>query len=202
MAKPQFDEEAIRAALQSILSEINDCDDPSELNELRRIFRSSVPLFRRAYVAGYLLKKVRLSGAPQGRREERPGRDRRKEGPRPERNESGRSSADERKASDERKPSEERKASEDRKAPAAPREDQVTLFVGIGRTRRVFPRDISALLMESCKLEKDDIGIIKILDNYSFVDVNMEKAQSVIDTLNEFEFRGRSLSVNFAKKKE
>lgn len=202
MAKTQFDEEAIRAALQNILTEIHDLDDPSELNELRRIFRSAVPLFSRAYVAGYLLKKARISSPGQsGRREER---SQREERPRNE----GRM-REERREKKEKRPQDEAR-SQSAAASAGvnavdspvPKENQVTLFFGIGRTRRVFPRDLMALLLETCKLDKDDIGVIKILDNYSFVDVHTDKAQAVIDTLNEFEFRGKSLNVNFAKKKE
>jgi len=165
MAKHQFNEEAIKANLKSILEEIHDTKDPTELNELRRIFRSAVPLFSRAYVAAWLLKKAKIvTSLPvknDGKEERRSSRDNRE-----------------------------------------PKENQVSLFIGIGRTRRVYPRDLMGLLIDTCKLEKDDIGSIKILDNYSFVDINTQKAQGVIDTLNDYEFRGRSLSVNFAKKKD
>jgi hypothetical protein len=189
MPKFQVDEEALKASLAAILEEIDSLDDPEELNELRRIFRKSVPLFRRAYVAAWLLKKARLpvSGEGNGRRQNRE--------PRPPR--------ETREAREAREPKEPREPREDRETEAGvSRENMTTLFVGIGRTRRVYPRDLMGLLLENCQLDKDDIGNIKILDNYSFVDIANEKAQAVIDTLGNFEFRGRPLNVNFAKKKE
>lgn len=204
MPKVQLDEAALKASLAAIIEEIDSIDDPEELNELRRIFRSSVPLFRRAYVAAWLLKKARVAGLSDGAsrrgREPRPARENR-EAREPQPAREAREPREPREAREApaaaREPREERES----EAPAA-RENMTTLFVGIGRTRRVYPRDLMALLTENCQLAKDDIGGIKILDNYSFVDVANEKAQSVIDALANFEFRGRPLNVNFAKKKD
>ena len=194
MAKQQFDAAGIKASLESILDEIHSTDNPEELNQLRAIFRKSVPLFSRAYVAAYLLKKAGINGAgevpgrritpaPVAKRENRPVREPRE--PRPA-----------------REPREPRESSEDRTDQSIERENMTTLFVGIGRTRRVYPRDLMGLLIEQCELPKEVIGNIKILDNYSFVDIHNDHAQAVIDKLNNSEFRGRTLSVNFAKKKE
>jgi hypothetical protein len=199
MARPQFNDESIKASLQSILDEIHAIDNPDELNELRRIFRASVPLFSRAYVSAWLLKKAGISGAgelPQRR-------------PAAPVHENSRTIRQPRPAREPREPREPKEKQEPREVrddrstelPAS-RADMTTLFVGIGRTRRVYPRDLMTLLVENCKLDRDSIGNIKILDNYSFVDISNEQAQAVIDTLNNLEYRGRTLSVNFAKKKE
>lgn len=202
MPKPLIDEEALKANLAAILDEIHSLDDPEELNELRRIFRQAVPLFSRAYVAAWLLKKARVNGAGDqgGRRgnrdsgrENRPAREARPP----------REARETREPKEVREPKEAVENREERDAEMnVSRENMTTLFVGIGRTRRVYPRDLMALLLENCQLDKDDIGNIKILDNYSFVDIANEKTQAVIDTLGNFEFRGRPLNVNFAKKKE
>ena len=205
MPKFQFDEEAIVTSLQAILEEIHSLDDPEELNELRRIFRKAVPLFSRAYVAGYLVKKARIAGSGDGVFKTRSPQ---KEAGRPNREPPpARPPREQKPVREPRPPREPREAREPREEheaeiPTVSREDMTTLFVGIGRTRRVYPRDVLALLQENCTLEKEDIGAIKILDNYSFVDIANDKAQAVIDTLGNFEFRGRPLNVNFAKKKE
>ncbi len=77
-----------------------------------------------------------------------------------------------------------------------------TLFLSIGKNRRVYPRDLVQLLMAAGGLSKADVGDIKILDNYSFVEVDEKSAASVISRLDGIEYRGRNLTVNFAKKRE
>jgi len=154
----KLDEESIKNTLQSILAEIQETDDPEELNEFRAIFRKNVPLFHRAYVAAWLIRKLVPSSVVEN--------------------------------------------TGSRKTPAVPREGMTTLFIGIGRSRRVFPRDLMGILVEKTGIAKEQIGTIKILDNYSFVDIANDKCPEVIEKLNNLEFRGRALAVNFAKKKD
>lgn len=82
------------------------------------------------------------------------------------------------------------------------RTDLVSLFVGIGKSRRVYPKDLVGLILDTTPAKKDDIGIIKILDNYSFVEIAPEKADEIIRNLNGMTYRGRTLNVNYAKKKD
>jgi len=76
-----------------------------------------------------------------------------------------------------------------------------TLFLSIGKNRRVFPRDLVQLLFAAGQIAKSDIGDIKILDNYSFVEVEEHLASAVIGRLDGIQYRGRHLTVNFAKKR-
>lgn len=85
-----------------------------------------------------------------------------------------------------------------RKRPTA----TASLFISIGKNRRVFPRDLVQILITSGKLQKGDIGDIKILDNYSFVEVDESKASEVIALMDGSLVRGRRITVNFAKKRE
>ena len=75
------------------------------------------------------------------------------------------------------------------------------LFISIGKNRRLFPREIITLIISKTKIPREDIGMIRILDNYSFVQVRDSKADQIIETLNGIKFRGRTLTVNFAKQK-
>lgn len=77
-----------------------------------------------------------------------------------------------------------------------------TLFVGVGKNRKVFPKDLSQLFADNASVPRSDIGDIKILDNYSFVEVASKHAKPAIDSLNGMDFRGRKLTVNYARKKE
>jgi len=76
-----------------------------------------------------------------------------------------------------------------------------TLFLSIGKNRRVYPRDLVQLLFAAGQVSKADIGDIKILDNYSFVEVEEKVAPAVITRLDGIQYRGRHLTVNFAKKR-
>ncbi|MFP4301533.1 MAG: DbpA RNA binding domain-containing protein [Spirochaetaceae bacterium] len=80
--------------------------------------------------------------------------------------------------------------------------EMTSVFIGIGKNRRVFPRDLVALFTEVEGISGDDIGQIKILDNYSFMEIKEDRAQTAIDAVNGREFRGRKLNVNYARKKD
>lgn len=75
-----------------------------------------------------------------------------------------------------------------------------SLFINIGKNRRVYPSDLIQLISKSANIEKSNIGNIKILDNYSFVNISETIADQVVTSLDNTEYRGRTLTVNFAKK--
>jgi hypothetical protein len=81
-------------------------------------------------------------------------------------------------------------------------EDSVRLFFSVGRSRKVFPREILGLIISKVQTAKEDIGVIRILDNYSFVQVRKTAADDIINTLNGMVFRGRPLLVNYARAKK
>jgi ATP-dependent RNA helicase DeaD len=77
-----------------------------------------------------------------------------------------------------------------------------TIFVSIGRNRRVFPKDLSKLFTQVPGITTEEVGSIKVLDNYSFIDIPAHIAQAAIDKLDGSDFHGRKITVNFARKKE
>jgi len=81
-------------------------------------------------------------------------------------------------------------------------QDMKTLFVSIGKNRRVFPRDLSRLFSGTLEIKAGSIGNIKVLDNYSFIDVPEPLAERAISLLDGKDFRGRKITVNHARKKE
>ena len=80
-----------------------------------------------------------------------------------------------------------------------PEEESKRLFISIGKNRRLFPKEIISLIMSNTTAAREDIGVIRILDNYSFVQVRSTKADEIIEKLSGFKFRGRNLTINFAK---
>lgn len=82
-----------------------------------------------------------------------------------------------------------------------PEEESKRLFISIGKNRRLFPKEIISLIMSNTSSKREDIGNIRILDNYSFVQVRDLKADEIIESLTGLKFRGRTLTVNYAKPK-
>ena len=80
--------------------------------------------------------------------------------------------------------------------------ESISIFMSIGRSRRVFPRDIISLLIQNADVSRERIGDIRILDNYSFVQVMTEDADNIIEKLNDLPYRGRNLSVSYSRKPE
>ncbi len=167
---------ATKARIAEILDKIKTEADPVALNEYRALIRKQVPFFMRTYVAAYLLMQAE-QGAGKKRGQEH---SRRRPGDRePERRQ------------------ERPKAEAPRKE--LPEDEAARLFMSIGRNRRVFPREILGLIMSETSVAKEDVGSIRILDNYSFVQVRKESADEIISALDGKQFRGRTLAVNYAR---
>jgi len=59
-----------------------------------------------------------------------------------------------------------------------------TIFISIGRNRRVYPRDLVGLLVSVAGLDRDRIGDIRVLANYSFVQLFKDDTDKAIAALN------------------
>ena len=79
--------------------------------------------------------------------------------------------------------------------------EMARLFVSIGKNRRVFPRDLSKFFMNRLELQRSEIGEVKVLDNFSFIDISLDHAQTAISKLSGVNFRGRRITVNLARKR-
>ena len=76
-----------------------------------------------------------------------------------------------------------------------------TLFVSIGRRRKVNPRDLLKLFQKALDVKSTQIGPIKVLDNYSFIDLEESLSKKAVEIMNGMEYRGRKISIDFAKKR-
>jgi len=80
-------------------------------------------------------------------------------------------------------------------------EESKRLFFSIGKNRHLFPREVIMFICSKTQVPREDIGSIRILDNYSFVQVRDTRADEIIEALNGLKFKGRTLTVNYAKPK-
>ncbi|MDR0586371.1 MAG: DbpA RNA binding domain-containing protein [Treponema sp.] len=183
----KIDEESLVRRIHSLLDEIQTEAEPQLLNQYRSVFRKEVSFFRRSYLAAYLLLLAEQGKTFKRRRDSRWAEDNR-ENFRGEVSGKGGARREDFRSQEE--------------AHFLPEEDAARLFVSIGRNRKVFPREIIGLLNTKARITRDDIGGIRILDNYSFVQVRNAVADAVIKALNGQNFRGRTLTVNYARIKK
>jgi len=175
-----MNEEGIRKRIRTLLEEIQNEADPVLLNRCRSIFRQEVSFFRRSYMAAYLLLLTQEGKAAVSS--------------------SGIRNADAGNRGRRAKSPDIGNGKEQAEAPRSlSEEDSVRLFISIGRSRKVFTRDILSLISAKANVARDDIGTVRILDNFSFIQVRNSAANVVIQALNGFNFRGRTLTVNYAR---
>lgn len=186
-------EEQIAAFLKDAVSRVESASeaDVKVLNQIKKLFKKNVPFSRRNYVAAYLIKNANL-GFRSNRFNNRNDRFNRNE----------RSDRSERFNSNSAR--EEKHVAAEEKAPRITIDASVagTIFISVGRSRGVFPRDLVGLLVSVAGFDRSRIGEIRVLSNYSFVQLFAEDCDKAIKALDGYEYRGRKLSVSFSKKKE
>jgi len=175
---PGFDAEKTKKIISLVLEKIKTDVDIPTLQEYQKLFKKETSLFNRSAVAAFLLMLCDQGGDPS------------------------------QKLKDYRRPVSSRHASSklsknddisDAQRYTLSEEESTRLFFSVGRSRRVFPREIIGIINTKTTTPKEDIGAIRILDNYSFVQVRDSAAENIIQALNGMVFRGRPLTVNYAK---
>jgi hypothetical protein len=193
-----INEEKIKNHLDAILQSIQTEADPHLLNQYRALIRKNVSFFQRSYLAAYLLM---LQEQPQGR-QRAPGSDKPRNKSKIRNNSIGAESVRETEPARQGRRQEQQAAQQPPAPVALPEEEAARLFISIGRNRRVFPREILGLICSRTSVLKEDIGTITILNNYSFVQVRNSVAAEIVETLNGAGFRGRTLTVNYARTRQ
>ena len=205
----ELNEAQLEDFLKSATEKVKTSENVDLLSDLNKLFKKNVPLTVRKYVIAYLLKEALKHYHPFGNRRDRFERnerfdrnDRNQRNNRQERN--FRQDYHQERAEAAEETTETAAAEEER--PRHPRveipEDQATsIFISIGKNRRVYPRDLVGILIAIAGIDRERIGDIKVLANYSFVQLYTEDAQTAIDKLNGYDYRGRKLAVSYSRQK-
>lgn len=193
------DDEVVTGSIDRILRGLRDEKDKADLARLRAQIRRQVPFLQRSAFMAYLLKTLlppRSAPEGVGRQPDKAGyadsAGRREPAPeqaaRVSRGRFGRSMEFAR-------PSKQA-------AVGASHQEFTQLFVSIGRNRRVYARELTELFTEKLQLGAHELGSVRVFDKYSFVDINPARADEAITKLSGSEVKGRTITVNYAKKKE
>jgi hypothetical protein len=177
----KLDKEKAKRNIEVILDKIHGDTDLALLREYHSIFKKEISLFSRKWAAAWLLmyydkKEIPVMRTDKPDVSKKPDISKNVKTPAPE---------------------------EKSLSPSAslPEEESKKLFISIGKNRRLFPREMLSIIMSKTSAAKEDVGMIRILDNYSFVQVRDSKADEIIKALNGTKFRGRTITVNYAKPK-
>jgi len=202
----EINEQQIKEFLESATNKVKTQEDIETLEELRKLFRRDVPLTVRKYVLAYLLKEALKHShsytASSNKKNDRNDRNYRNEKHEKQQKEFKKSAEKAYSKPAATEPAE--SSAEDRphheRVIIAP-EDATSIFLSIGRNRRVYPRDLVGLLIGVGGLDRERIGDIKVLANYSFVQLYTDDCEQAIEKLNGYEYRGRKLTVSYSKQK-
>jgi ATP-dependent RNA helicase DeaD len=206
------DEQVLAGAISDILRRLRAEEDPAELARYLRLLRRHAPLGRRAAVAAYLLKQVYGAlGSPPATRKPQAGA----AGPQAGAVPGSRAVPGARAASGGRAipavprasgSGRRRRAAAEKATPPAERarakEGFTRLFISVGKSRGVYPKDLAALFGDRLQIDRSRIGDIRVLDNYSFLEIDSALAERAIAELSGSELKGKQISVNYARKKE
>ena len=176
----RFGNEIAEKKLKEILDRMQRDTDVALLKEYHKLYKKKIPLFKRSWAAAWLLmhydsKEENTAAYENKNRVQQDNKNEKSE-------------------------KIDKYASIDTET-ALPEDVSKRLFFSIGKNRRLYPRDFITFIISKTSAVREDIGIIRILDNYSFVQVRDNKAEEIIEALNGTRFRGRTLTVNFAKLK-
>jgi len=205
-----------RELLEEFERHIRDNADLERLKVIRRQIRKALPLSVRAYLPAYLLREAVGAGVPRAAA----GRDRpaavtrtakppaaKPPAPTPPSRTSRAAEPAQREAETPAP------ATEDAIAAPAPADataasagdsdgDMARLFVSVGRSRRVSRQMLTDLFVVKLDLPQDQIGEVRVLDNFSFIEVPAAVAQSAIDRITGETLNGRRVNVDFARSKK
>jgi hypothetical protein len=171
----KLDKEKAGKNLKVILDKVHNDADLELLGEYRKLYKKEISLFRRSWAAAWLFMYYDQRESPNFR------------------------------SPVEKKPfKKENTGSPDVSTYVEvnlSEEESKKLFFSIGKNRHLFPREVIMFICSKTTVPREDIGSIRILDNYSFVQVRDTRANEIIEALNGLKFRGRTLTVNYAKPK-
>ena len=198
----ELNEAQLEEFLQSATNRVRTSENVDLLSDLNKLFKKNVPLTVRKYVIAYLLKEALKHYHPFGNNR----RDRFERNERFDRSDRNTRQRQERNFRSERGTENTDAEATEEERPRHPRveipEDQATSnFISIGKNRRVYPRDLVGILIAIAGIDRERIGDIKVLANYSFVQLYTEDAQTAIDKLNGYDYRGRKLAVSYSRQK-
>ncbi len=181
--KTVLSQEVLKETIDRIMGKLNSCENPDEIEAVRKTIKQNVPFTRRGYFAALLLEELITSSS--GRRERR---ERKERNLVPEQKESARKEAE---GGEEARPERERKPLP---------EDARTLYLNVGKMKHLYAKNLSMMLQSELGITRDDIYSLRVHDKYSFITMSEKNCEKAIELLNGKDINGREAQINYSNK--
>jgi len=74
-----------------------------------------------------------------------------------------------------------------------------TLFIDAGKKDKINKMDIVGMFLQKGKLEKDELGLIEVLDFSSYVAVNRKRVNALLDAIKDEKIKNKKVKIEVAK---
>jgi hypothetical protein len=183
-------EQAAVAKIQILIGKTKADANPDELERLKKLIKKNVPFTLRGYFMAYLLREAMAGGyRPENRPQRQP------RAPRPQQQAEQASPAPQAEG-EQAEESAERAPREQKPLPEGAR----TLYLNIGKMKRLYSKELSQIFQDKLGITRDDIYSIRIHDKYSFVAMSQENCEKAIAQMNGMDIKGRTVSVSYSNK--
>lgn len=170
------EEDILVGKIQVLAGKTKADPNPDELEKLKKLIKKNVPFTLRSYFMAYLLREMIAANNPKTKASPQKRAPQQRRAPRPE-----------------------AKASK----PAAERvlpEGARTLYLNIGKMKRLYAKELSQLLQTELGITREDIYSIRIHDKYSFISMSEENCEKAIAKLNGMDIKGRTAAISYSNK--
>lgn len=197
MARDDSFDSRFKDLLQEFERSVREDADLEQLKVIRRQIRKMLPLSVRLYLPAYLLQEAvgaGVSRAITGSRRSDPKKEQRSRGLVAGKRAKGKKSI---------VPSAKPQVVQKAGAAVQPVDRAMKrLFVSVGRKRGVSRQGLTDLFMTKLGLKQEELGEVKVLDNYSFVELSETVTDLAIEKMNGETLNGRRLTVDYARNKK
>lgn len=171
--KKALSDELLKETIDRIMAKVNSCENPDEIESIKKTIRKNVPFTRRGYFSAMLLKEL-LTASPRKERRERPVNN------------------------NNAAPKKEVKSEREQKKPLP--EGAKTLYLNVGKMKHLYAKNLSQLLQSELGITRDDIYSLRVHDKYSFITMSEENCEKALKLLNGRDINGREAQLSYSTK--
>lgn len=191
--KTVISQEVLKETIDRIMGKLNSCENPDEIEAIRKTIKQNVPFTRRGYFSALLLEELLKAPQAKGERNERRERKERKEAREP------RERAEQKKETSSEKQQADETAAPEKKEKVLP-EGARTLYLNVGKMKHLYAKNLSMMLQSELGITRDDIYSLRVHDKYSFITMSEKNCEKAIELLNGKDINGREAQINYSNK--
>ena len=171
--KKALSDELLKETIDRVMGKVNSCENPDEIESIKKTIRKNVPFTRRGYFSAMLLKEL-LTASPRKERRERPVNN------------------------NNAAPKKEVKSEREEKKPLP--EGAKTLYLNVGKMKHLYAKNLSQMLQSELGITRDDIYSLRVHDKYSFITMSEENCEKALKLLNGKDINGREAQLSYSTK--